>query len=318
MNDLPLFPLTNDANWLLAHCRMPLHTGVGKINQHGDPNNALTKTFAKFHQSNNMGDQEFTTNFFLPANGNCQIFLRWTGENRLSRNFGEGLTVIGDSPEGSFHFACPKYYVNSVSERGEPQHWAIASPINCLATLSYGAPRPIAKVSAMINNFDFDSGNLRTPNGSSQKGILRVEGAGRIVDFIWRKERTQLRRLVDAGLIATTSFLSFSFDAWPEATEDDLSVFAHNVASLCSCVIGQHTGIPLLSFLDAEGRVIRKVMGNAIESEYRRDSAFQSDIEFSRFFSQCFNEYCKLEKSKLWKTISSYFASIEDPPYLEK
>ena len=70
-------------------------------------------------------------------------------------------------------------------------------------------------------------------------------------------------------LLRSTSLVSFSFDTWAGSSEEDLASFAHSIPSLCSIVARQHTGIPILSFLDEEGRIIKRTLGNTIESEYR-------------------------------------------------
>jgi hypothetical protein len=321
MDETALFPFADDTDWLLRYCKLPLHSGIGRVDRHGDPDHPLARMIRKLQQSNEQAEPEFAAGFFLPAAGNCRIFLRWPGEHRLSRNFGEGLTVTGDSLDGPFRLHCPRYYVKAASEIGERPGWAIASPVNQPATISYGDPRPVAAVTAIINNFDFEYGNLPDSGSPGPGESLRVQAAGRTVDFAWRIGRRQLRRLVDAGLLGTTSFVTFSFEAWPGASDAELSAFAHNVSSLCWYVVGQHTGIPILSFFDADGRVIRRTIFNAIESKVRSSCALQvlhAEDGLPQLFRQCFDEHCQMQQSDLWRRLPSFCASIEDPPYLEQ
>jgi hypothetical protein len=113
----------------------------------------------------------------------------------------------------------------------------------------------------------------------------------------------------------------FSFDACEGSSEDDLTMFAHSIASLCSVVARQHTGIPVLSFLDQEGRVVKRVLGNATESQYRRNyilRCLHAEEGLPRLFLQCFDEHVKMQQSALWRRLPWLCAGIEDPPYLEQ
>jgi hypothetical protein len=240
MDESPLFPFAKESEDLQRHCKLPLHSGVGSIGAHGDQNEPIAQMVRQIQQAlgtspRNEAEREFAGSFLVPATGNCLIFLRWPSNCPLSRNFGEDLTITGNSEDGPFRFSCPSYYVQAVSESKEQPAWAVAAPINKLANLTYGQPRPVARVTATINNFDFESGNFPKGLDGAQEGkILRVEAAGRTIDFEWRKERTQLKRLVDARIIPSTSLVTFSFEAWPNASERELTTFAHDVASMCS------------------------------------------------------------------------------------
>jgi len=326
MGETMLFPFADDTEWLLRHCKLPLHTGVGKVDRHGKPENPLACVADQTRQTMGQTDLEhaepkFEAGFLVPPAGNCLVFLRWPGEGRLGRNFGEGLTVIGNSLEGPFRLICPQYYIKTASPMRERPGWAVARPINQPATVSYGDPRPVASVTATINNFDFDYGNQGDTGGQERGEVLRVEAAGRTVDFAWRSGRVHLRRLVDAGLIGTASFVTFSFAAWPGALDDELASFAHNASRLCCYVAGQHTGIPVLSFFDADGRVVRRLLYGVVQSKFRAGSALRvvhAEKGLPSLFRQCFDEHCRMQRTELWGRLPSLYAAIEDPPYLEQ
>ena len=324
MSEIHLIPFAEDADWLLRYCRLPLHTGIGAIAQHGNPDDALDRMLRKMQQLNGQTDRghsTFSASFLLPVAGSCRIFIGWPGERTLSRNFGEGLTVTGDSADGSFRLVCPRYYIRAVSTNGETPGWAIASPVNQPAMVSYGDPRPIAAVTATINNIDFQDGNVSHEDQHGETEILRVVAAGKTVDFAWRSARLHLRRLVDVGLIPTTSLATFSFRAWPGASDAELVTFAHNVSTLCYYVFGQHTGVPILSFFDESGRVVRRILGDVIQSKFRDNCylpVIQADHGLPQLFRQCFEEHCRMQQSTLWRHLPCFFASMEDPPYLEQ
>src|SRR5690349_9528322 len=214
MVDDALFPFADGAAWQSQYCKLPLHTGAGSVVRHG----STVGLIRRMQQMTGEEEPKFEASFLVPPAGNCLISLRWPDEGGLSRNFGEGLTVVGESPEGPFRLFCPQYYIKSASREVERPVWAVAVPTNQPATVSYGDPRPIARVSATINNFDFDHGNQDGNDGQERSEVLRVEAAGRIVDFVWRSGRVQLRRLVEAGVIGTTSLVTFSFAAWSGAS----------------------------------------------------------------------------------------------------
>jgi hypothetical protein len=100
-----------------------------------------------------------------------------------------------------------------------------------------------------------------------------------------------------------------------------LEGFAHSVASLCSVVARQHTGIPVLSLLDSQGRVVKRMLVDAIESEFRSSYVLRHlhfDRGLPQLFHQCFDEHLKMQQSDMWKRLPWLCAGIEDPPYLEQ
>jgi hypothetical protein len=327
MDNAPLYPFQEEAGRLERHCKLPLHIGTGRLDTQADSGPPLQEAFQ--HWQRNFGNRtpkpsevEFTASCLIPATGNCLIFLRNQSGVRLNRVPGEGLTITGESPDGLFELICPQFYVEATSSSGEEPAWAIASPVNYMVTIAYEEPRPIARVMAMINNFDFEYGNWPTDAKHPQREkILRVEASGRTVDFTWREERGRLRHLLDVGLLRSTSLVTFSFAAWEGSSEGDLVAFAYSIASLCSIVARQHTGIPVLSFFDQDGRIVKRLLGDAIESEFRKYYILRFlhfEAGLPKLFLQCFDEHVKMQRSDLWRRLPWLCAGIEDPPYLEQ
>ncbi len=322
-----LYPLHEEADRIQRHCKLAVHVGTARLGKEEPSTDAMSLMFQHWQRSCGQvaidkSEIEFDASCVVPASGNCLVFLRNQSGLRLSRNFGEGLLMSGESPDGPFELNCPHYYVQAASAFREDPAWAIVSPVNCMVQVSYGMPRAIARVVATINNFDFEHGNVASnADRPFECDILRVEARGRVVDFTPRKDRQRLRQMLDVGLLHSTALSTFSFDAWDGASVDELARFADNVASLCSVVARQHTGIPVLAFVDDQGRVVRRRLGNAIESEFRSDYILrhmQLDNGFPRLFRQCFDEHVRMEESDLWKRMPSYCAGIDDPPYLEQ
>ena len=131
-----------------------------------------------------------------------------------------------------------------------------------------------------------------------------------------------MRRLLDAGILRTASLTTLSFEAWPQAREEELIDFAMDVAGLCGIVTKQHTGLPVIALLDTDGAPIKRVVSNVVESDFRKDSILRvlhfDEHGLPQVFRQCFEEYVKLRKSPLWYRMPSYLAVIEDSPYLEQ
>ncbi len=322
MDNAPLYPFHEEAGRLERHCKLPLHLGVGRLVRHGDSSHPLSQMFEHFQRLSGKAvvrpsDVEFDASCIVPATGNCLIFLRNQSGVRLNRVFGEGLKIKGESAGGPFELNCPTFHVHATSSSEEDPMWAIASPINCLVSIVYGELRPIAKVRAIINNFDFEYGNVSTQTKRlDQQEIMRVHASGRIVDFERRTEYTRIKQLLDSGILNSTALTTFSFAPLEGASEDQLAAFAHNVASLCSVVAQQHTGIPVLTYLDQEGRVIKRLIGNAIESDFRGN--YIIDRGLPNLFGQCFDEHVRMQQTELWRRLPWLCAGIEDPPYLEQ
>lgn len=282
MDETRLLPFVDEAKCLLRHCKLPLHAGRATVDRHGDP------------------------------------------ESPFVRMIREVQDAIGNQPkpdEEPFTLICPRYSVRVASKLGDRPGWAVVSPVNEPAIVSYGNDRPIAKVEAIINNFDFDCGNVVTRGHEEGSPTLRVIAAGRTVDFTWSTERTRLRQLADAGLIGAPAFVTFSFDAWLGSSDSDLLQFAKNVSSFLAYVVGQHTGIPVVSFVDADGKVVRRILNNAVESAFRGTTAFpiaHAEDGLPQLFRQSFEEHCRMQQSDLWRRMPAYYASLEDPPYLEQ
>lgn len=191
MDDAVLYPFATEAEWLERYCKLPVHAGTGTVEEHGASDGRISLIVRRFEQTAGSTDNtqaRFDASFVVPATGNCLIFLRWAGKGRLNRNFGKGLIVTGNVPEGEFRLLCPEYRIKTASEGSERPGWSVASPIHQPAIVSYGDPRPIAVVTAIINNFDFDQGNQPRRKGEEAKEVLRVEAAGRCVDFVWRAD----------------------------------------------------------------------------------------------------------------------------------
>jgi len=322
-----LYPLHESADFLVRHCKLPPHIGTGSAANHGDPNNPLAQLVKHFQLARRQkvtgrSEDTFCGTFLFPAAGDCLFLLHGEAAGQLSREFGKGLTLQGNSADGWFELSCPEYYVKAVSGRKEQPAWAIGTPVNCPATITYRSSRPIARVCATINNFDFEHGNVPTV-GKCGGGveILRVAAAGRVVDFAWRDGHQELRRLVDAGVVLTTSLTTFSFVAWPGAAEPDLTQFAFDIASLCAVVARQHTGVAVLSFLDEEGRPIKRIACNPVESPIRGDYVIQFlhfDSGLPQLFQEGFDEHVRMQQSDLWRRLPFLCAAIEDSPYLEQ
>jgi hypothetical protein len=194
--------------------------------------------------------------------------------------------------------------------------------VNHPATVCYGDPRPIARVSAVINNFDFENGNVATDaQNSTDKTILRVQAAGRTVDFARRGDYEQVKTLLTIGALHSASLTEFSFAAWDGASDGELAAFAHNIAGLCSLVARQQARVPALSFIDGEGHPVKRLLGDVIESRFRRDYVLRFlhfEDGLPKLFVQCFDEYAKLMESDLWRRLPAFCAVVEDGVYLEQ
>jgi hypothetical protein len=318
-------PFPFDAASSVRLAKLPRHEGVATILHHPArraPRHEGLEQFRAALGCRPSSEYQFSATFFQPATGPAVIVLRGHEEARLSLNFGEGLTISGDSADGPFVLDCPEYYVRSVSPAREGPSWAVARPVNAPATIRYGAERPVARVTALINNFDFEGGNVPPEAGDWRRpNALRVQAGDRPVEFAWRECHDELRRAVLCGVFPGTALTTFSFDAWPGAKEEELTTFAHRVAWLCSIVSKQHTGVSLASFLDGQGKVVKRLVNDPVESPLRRASVIphpELDRGLPQLFRECFEEHARLQGAALWGRLPCFCAAIEDSPYLEQ
>ena len=265
----------------------------------------------------------------VPAHGECIIALRGdlipiVLRNILNPGFGTDLTITGESPDGPFQLRCLSFHLAWSSPKSN-EGWCIVSPVNEPTTITYRMTRPIVTVKAEINNFDFLAGNVpvAAPDGGEQvdESRLNVEAAGRMVQFVRRADYDQLKRFVAAGIFPTASFCSFSFEAREGESETELIQFVHNVSSLCALAARQHTGVSVMSFLDGEGHVIKRIIGNVVESCSRDAGLFERQVPngITKLFQKCFQEHVRMQGSPVpWRQLYSRCAGIEDPPYLEQ
>lgn len=316
-------PLAQEIDLFSQNCKLPLHSGVGRIHSFGDTHElvpGLKHQIEAAQGRNILGvkDQEFDAKFVVPASGSAKIFLEWSGGARLGKNFGKMLTIEGKSINGPFRLTCPCFYVKASSEMGKNSNWAVIAPTNEPAILEYGNPRPFRRISVLINNFDFEYGNITSDDGVLK--TLRVEALGRVVDFEWRTERLKLLRLVQAEALRNTALVSFSFDVWPGASEPEILTFIRNVSTLCSIVAGQFTGTPIIYFFDEINRPIKCTIIDVVESKFRKDSSIRclnGEFGLPRLFTQCFEEHCRMQTQDEWRRFVNFFSSIDDPIFME-
>jgi hypothetical protein len=148
-----------------------------------------------------------------------------------------------------------------------------------------------------------------------------VEAAGHAVDFVKRPECDQAKMLATLGVLHSASLTEFSFDAWEGASEDDLVTFTHNVAGLCSLVAKQHARVPVVTFLDCDGRPVKRLLGDVLESRFRNSYLIRFlnlDRGLPKVFTQCFEEYSRLMRSDLWARLPAFCVVVEDAHYLEQ
>jgi hypothetical protein len=138
MQNAPLYPLQDEADYLTRHCRLSVHLGKAKIGSQlaGNPNDPFTKLFEHLnHGAPTLADVEFDAAFLMPLAGNCLIFLQCQPDFRLDQTYGYDLIVKGDSEYGPSALHCPQFYVKSEGEGPGDRNWAIAKIVNAPATL---------------------------------------------------------------------------------------------------------------------------------------------------------------------------------------
>ena len=256
--------------------------------------------------------------FLLPADSQAIVVLRT--EATLTSNIGRELIIEGTAEGISFHLECPHVYVRSHVSLF-PGVLSLISPVNGAVRIQYGHERPIARVTALLNSFNYRYGDsVRTgAGGFTRIGTpLSVNAGNRRPTFRLRPDHEQLLALVRAGVFRSASLVEIAFDVLPGESEERLLAFTADVAALCTFAAGSGVSVSMLDLLDAEGALVRRVVPQPVTSHYRHNHVVD-DFDLSQLFSQCFDEYTKMKEShRAWMKLASYCGSLEDPPFLEQ
>jgi len=219
--------------------------------------------------------------------------------------------LTGDGPDGAWTLEALQIYVRVGSGTPERPAWALVAPVNHPLVVSYGDPRPTARVSALINNVDVSDQPPLTAQAGRVPIHFEVAPGGQTV-----------KDLHDGRVLRAPSLASFEFEPWPGATEDDVVAFCVHAGSLCAYATGTHNGIPLVTYIDAAGRPVRRVVRAPLEGPRPTHPALdprQVPDGLTRLFRDCFDEHVRIQRSALpWRKLPSYCGAIEDAGFLEQ
>ena len=262
------------------------------------------------------GDAEF----LVPAAGNS-IAAIYTDTDSATQDFGRNLVIEGSGENGAFRIDCPQVYVRRPVPHDSRRWCSLVSPVNAPARIAYGAQRLVVKAEALLNNFDYETGDLVTTKkgGFTRQGTpLAVNAGNRPVTFRHRSDRAEVLPLVRARLVRSASLVEIGFEAGASESDDSLLALAVNVAALCTFASGVGVGVPLLNLLDADGAVIRRVVPQPITWKYRENEIVEDSL-LPRLFSEAFDEYVSMKRAhEPWVKLATYCASLDDPPILEQ
>lgn len=258
--------------------------------------------------------------FLLPAAGHAIIAFH-TETDLASQDFGRDLVVEGTGDHGSFRIECPHVYVRRPTPSGSKRGCSLVSPVNGPARIQYGAQRPIARATALLNNFDYTCGDAVSTDtgGFTRIGTpLGLSAGDRHVTVRQRPDRAQLLPLVQAGILRSASLVEIAFEAGPKESDDALLGFSADVAALCAFAAGAAVSVAMLDLLDAEGALVRRLVPQPVTSRFRENDIVE-DFLLPRLFSEAFGEYIRMKQAHApWLKLASYCGSLEDPPFLEQ
>ena len=256
--------------------------------------------------------------FLLPADSQAIVDLRT--ETTLTSNIGRELIIEGTTEGTPFRLECPHVHLCSHVELSPGVH-SLLSPVNGAVRIQYGHERPIARVTALMNNFNYRYGDsVKTgARGFTRIGTpLGVNAGNRRPTFRLRPDHEQLLALVRARVLRSASLVEIAFDALPGESEERLLAFTADVAALCTFAAGSGVSVAMLDLLDAESALVRRVVPQPVTSHYRHNHVVDDD-DLAQLFSECFDEYAKIKEShRAWMKLASYCGSLEDPPFLEQ
>jgi hypothetical protein len=257
--------------------------------------------------------------FLLPAAGH-PIAAFHTETDLASHDFGRDLVIEGTVDHGSFRVECPHVYVRRPTPSCSNRGCSLVSPVNGPACIQYGAQRPVARATALLNNFDYTCGDaVSTDGGFTRIGTpLGLNAGDRHVTVRHRPDRAQLLPLVQAGILRSASLVEMAFETGPNESDDALLDFSVDVAALCTFAAGAAVSVAMLSLLDAKGALVRRVVPQPVVSRFRENDIVQ-DFLLPRLFSEAFGKYIRMKQAHApWLKLASYCGSLEDSPFLEQ
>lgn len=262
------------------------------------------------------GDAEF----LLPAAGHAIIALH-TEKDLTSQDFGQDFVLEGAGEHGTFRIDCPHVYVRRPLSSDSTHECSLVSPVNAPSRIQYGDQRVVAHVTALLNNFDYTTGDaVGTENG----GFTRIdtpvglEAGGRQITVRQRTDRAYLLPQVQAGILHSTSLVELAFDLDASESDDAVMAFCVDAAAVLTFAAGTAVNVAMLDMLDSSGRLVRRVVPQPVTSRFR-ENGIVADFHLPRLFSETFDEYVGMKHAHApWLKLASYCGSLEDPPFLEQ
>lgn len=255
--------------------------------------------------------------FVLPVEGAPIVAFR-REDGSFADNFAAELHLTGNVGSTEFQLRAPICYTNKPS-KGVDGGWSLVSPINKPVRVSYGVERPIHTAKVLLNNFNYDMGDVVThERGFTRQGTpLSVQLIDREALFARRPDFDDVFPLVRAGLLRSASLVECGFDVGTES-DDEILELSNHIATLCTFGAGASIAVAMLEFRDVDGGVVRQLVTQPIRSRYQH-SAVVPDWHVPKLFHDSFAEHVKMQQSRLpWMKLPSYCGAMQDLPYLEQ
>jgi hypothetical protein len=203
----------------------------------------------RFGETTIVGDAEF----LLPAAGHAIIALH-TGRDITSQDFGQDFVLEGTGEHGTFRIQCPQVYVRRPVPSDSTRECSLVSPVNAPTLIEYGAQRLITRVTALLNNFDYTTGDaVGTENG----GFTRLDtpvvltAGDRQITVRHRSDRAHLLPMVQAGILRSTSLVELAFDVNASESDDAVMALCNDAGAILTFAAGTAVNVAMLDMVDA-------------------------------------------------------------------
>ncbi len=261
-----------------------------------------------------------TAEFLLPASGQALVAFR-PDAKLTSQDFGRDLLIEGTTSDGDFRLVAPHVYVRTPVTDDSGHGCSLVSPVNAPATIWYRHGGVATRAIALLNHFDYEYGDAIEMDGSGFTRIgtpLALDTGDRRITFRHRPDYGHLSAMVRAGILRSASLVDVVFDIDADESDETVSAFAYDVSELCTFAAGTAVSVAALSLVDANGRVVRRVVPQPVGSRYRA-TEIVDDFALPDFFSATFVEYRRMKQIHTpWRRLASYCGTLEDSPYLEQ
>jgi hypothetical protein len=253
---------------------------------------------------------------FATITGKCLIAVQGP-RNHFSTNFGSDLRVEGVYQGRVFTFVAPHFYCRREPGFSDSEEWVLFEPVNSPAVLTYQTAGKVTHARCLQLNFTIER------DASQPTPPLLVQACGREISFAPAPMSPDVLRLLRVGGIASAPTTVIRFPVNETDAAADVAGLAWNATKFCGLVAQQFTPPIRLEWVDANEEPARIEFYSTVRSTFnKRGGYLLVGLDFPKggladFFSECFDEFIRLQQDAKWRRLFNFAWAYEDTVFLE-